>query len=97
MCSDLTDDEKKSFLDEIPKLISISAGLYNHRRNFIPKVDHPCDICEQTFCSISALKIHRAAKHNIREPRKKPMCDICGKTFKAVHLNRHMAKVHHIF
>ena len=34
---DLTEDEKISFLCEIPRLHSIKVQLYKHRRNFIPK------------------------------------------------------------
>jgi hypothetical protein len=95
MCSSLTDDEKKSFLDEIPELNSIKPQLYNHRRKFIPKTDHPCDLCGQTFISVNAVKIHEAAKHNMRAPKKTPMCDICGKIFKrSDHLNRHIATIH---
>ena len=94
MCSNLTDDEKKSFLEEMPELHSIKSQLYNHRKKFITKADHPCDLCGQTFISVNALKIHEAAKHNLRAPKKKPMCDICGKSYKSGHLNRHIATVH---
>ena len=93
MCSNLPDDEKKSFLEEMPDLHSIKPQLYKHRRKFIPKADYPCDLCGQNFISTNALKIHEAAKHNLRAP-KKPMCDICGKSYKAAHLNRHIATVH---
>ena len=41
---DLTEDEKISFLCEIPRLHSIKVQLYKHRRNFIPKAP-------QTFVS----------------------------------------------
>ena len=92
MCSSLTDDEKKSFLDEIPEFHSLKPNLYIHRRKFIQKTDHPCDRCGQIFFSVNALKIHEATKHNLRADKKKPMCDICGKIFKrSDHLNRHLA------
>ena len=41
---DLTEDEKISFLCEIPRLHAIKGQLYKHRRNFIPKAP-------QTFVS----------------------------------------------
>jgi hypothetical protein len=95
MCSSLTDDEKKCFLDEIPEFHSIKANLYIHRRKFIPKTDHSCDLCGQTFISVNGLKVHEAAKHNIRAPKMKPMCDICGKIFKrSDHMKRHIATAH---
>lgn len=37
MTSDMTDDERILFLEDIPDIQSIRPGLYNHRRNFIPK------------------------------------------------------------
>ena len=97
MFSSLTEDEKKCFLDEMPSIHSIKPQLYKHRSKFIPKTDpNPCDLCGQTFLSVSALKIHEAAKHNLRAPKMKPMCDICGKIFKrSDHLNRHIS-VHHL-
>ena len=92
ICRDLTDDERKSFLDEIPEFHSLKPNLYIHRRKFIQKTDHPCDRCGQIFFSVNALKIHEATKHNLRADKKKPMCDICGKIFKrSDHLNRHLA------
>ena len=96
ICRDLTDDEKKSFLDEIPELHSMRPQLYSHRKKFVPVVDpNPCDLCGQTFLSVSALKIHEAAKHNIRPTKEKPICDVCGKIFtRSDHLNSHIAKVH---
>ena len=96
ICRDLADDDKKSFLDEIPELYSMRAQLYSHRKKFVPVVDpNPCDLCGQTFNSVSALKIHEAGKHNIRPLKEKPICDVCGKIFtRSDHLNSHIAKVH---
>ena len=96
ICRDLADDDKKSFLDEIPELYSMRAQLYSHRKKFVPVVDpNPCDLCGQTFNSVSALKIHEAGKHNIRPLKEKPICDVCGKIFtRPDHLKSHIAKVH---